>query len=915
MVTCTAHLLIQQRVDNEIILSGKQQIALTTGTYLIKAGLRSINCRVKVSYDKNSYVNKLKLEAKIAAALLLPTQNTVNIRIENGEIELVPFLGVFISESKAARLLSGGWDSVYWRFQQWTQAIHGFVYFFTISGINWEQRKVQGYYFNREKVWVSKEFPLPYVIYDRCFGKDGREASYLLRQLVEANELPITVYNSVVKIAKYETYEHLSKYPHLRDALPEYAWYEQTKLLSLMKEHQNVYLKPDRLYKGQGVIRVSQAETGYSIEYRSEQGNEVLNLPDEDSFIAKLEELIAGEQNYLMQVGIDLATFFGNRFDVRVMLQKKTPDCWSVTGINARIAATDSVITSPRSGGNVLRVSEVLNWLFPHDAEKIIENIIQLTCSMGEALEEKFGFLGELGVDLGVDKNGNVKLIEVNGKPLKVSFTRMRDRGLNKEINYAPMLLGFALAGCEVTQKVKYTLPQDNDLIQLKLMPYAPGWPKKVVLLNSLQLKRFGYRLGQLITLRVGATKCSAEIWQQEKDLSEDKIYLSTQLYNELPDYIPKTIALTAYSSQEIVLGPLMGMTVSKDTVEYLDTDVELKKSALLAAAKGIIFYLFTLEDIKWEEELVNAYIYQQKQQKWQQRWLPFPHVLYDLATYPYDPATRAVAKEANKTLRRDPHLQVINARRYFGKWQTYEALSFFRDVRVYVPDTEPLSLSMLEWFLENYPSSYVKSNYGSFGEGVLRVESTQEGLICKAGGELTTSWAFSSTEELYNFIIEKLGTNSIIQQGLPLAQIDGCPFDMRVLMAKDGSSRWVVSSISYRIAQPGAVVTNAMSGAHEIIVGAGEQLPYEGVSWLQITEFAQKIALALETSFGWHGEIGLDIGIDEENRLWLIEANSKPNTTGYLQLTSEAVCDLVYGLPLDYSKFLARRMYALQCF
>jgi len=110
-------------------------------------------------------------------------------------------------------------------------------------------------------------------------------------------------------------------------------------------------------------------------------------------------------------------------------------------------------------------------------------------------------------------------------------------------------------------------------------------------------------------------------------------------------------------------------------------------------------------------------------------------------------------------------------------------------------------------------------------------------------------------------------------------------------------------------------VVTNTALGADEIIVGKNDPFPYRGSSWEEIESFSKNVALALEACFGLHGEIGLDVGLDQQGKLWLIEANSKPNTTGYLQLTSEAVCDLVYGLPLDYSKFLARRMYALQCF
>jgi len=110
-------------------------------------------------------------------------------------------------------------------------------------------------------------------------------------------------------------------------------------------------------------------------------------------------------------------------------------------------------------------------------------------------------------------------------------------------------------------------------------------------------------------------------------------------------------------------------------------------------------------------------------------------------------------------------------------------------------------------------------------------------------------------------------------------------------------------------------VVTNTALGADEIIIGKNDPFPYAGSCWKDIEEFSLKVALALEACFGMHGEIGLDVGIDEHGKLWLIEANSKPNTRGYKEVTSPEVSSLVYGLPLDYAKFLARRMFVLSDF
>ncbi|TGE31490.1 hypothetical protein E4K68_16545 [Desulfosporosinus sp. Sb-LF] len=67
---------------------------------------------------------------------------------------------------------------------------------------------------------------------------------------------------------------------------------------------------------------------------------------------------------------------------------------------------------------------------------------------------------------------------------------------------------------------------------------------------------------------------------------------------------------------------------------------------------------------------------------------------------------------------------------------------------------------------------------------------------------------------------------------------------------------------------------------------------------------------LALEATFGTLGEVGLDVSLDEDGKLWLLEANSKPNTIGYNEVTNEEVLSQVHGLPLDYAKHMIIRMY-----
>jgi len=119
-----------------------------------------------------------------------------------------------------------------------------------------------------------------------------------------------------------------------------------------------------------------------------------------------------------------------------------------------------------------------------------------------------------------------------------------------------------------------------------------------------------------------------------------------------------------------------------------------------------------------------------------------------------------------------------------------------------------------------------------------------------------------------------------------------------------------MISSVNCRIAAKGAVVTNYAAGAQEVIVGPDNEMPHPLLSWDKIRELSCDMLLALEATFGNLGEVGLDVALDEDGKLWLLEANSKPNTIGSNEVASEELLSQVHGLPLDYAKHMILRMY-----
>ncbi|MDA8234749.1 MAG: hypothetical protein M0Z31_08140 [Clostridia bacterium] len=75
--------------------------------------------------------------------------------------------------------------------------------------------------------------------------------------------------------------------------------------------------------------------------------------------------------------------------------------------------------------------------------EVVAERIKQLVFAVARALDEKLGPFGELGLDVGIDNEGQVWLIEVNSKYSRHVFPKeIRTISILRNLEYACWLTG-----------------------------------------------------------------------------------------------------------------------------------------------------------------------------------------------------------------------------------------------------------------------------------------------------------------------------------------------------------------------------------------------------------------------------------------------------------------------------------------
>lgn len=595
-------------------------------------------------------------------------------------------------------------------------------------------------------------------------------------------------------------------------------------------------------------------------------------------------------------------TFLGNPFEIRLLLQKNHNLTW-VNTLMAVAASHPHGSAAGRERGRLLPARSALALAYPGKESEIMQKCLTFALETVQFLEKSNGFILEVQLDLKLTPDGNVFLKDARTRPRHAQYLSLGDPGLMQNIIWTPVSACFNLAGFKPAQNtLPAASPRAKKKFIIRVLKQVRG--KKILFLNKTQQQYLGLKNGQEITLNIGVVSTVVLAATQAFDMSPGRLYLSKDAAENFGFYRGEPLRLIAASRNNLVLGPSLGMTVPAFAWPHITKVSFIKKRALLALKKGILFYCFHLDSVNWEKNCAEGYRLNPRTLTWEKSVVPVPHVIDDHGSLP-----------GPQTVKSHPHkgnchtLQWLNHTRTFGKYETVQALSYFKETAKSIPDTDRFSRQSLVSFLGRYRSCYIKHNFGRCGRQVFRVEKKGSRYVLKSGGSRVKTALFNSPEHLVRHIKTALGEHVIIQQGIELASYKKSPFDMRILMQKDSRQKWVMTSLNMRIGKPGAIVTNFAAGARDRLFFPGQPLPHPGLGWHDLQLFSLKVVCALESHFGTLGEVGLDVALDKNNRLWLLEANSRPSSMAYRTARSKKDAEKIYGNLMDYTVALVRNL------
>jgi hypothetical protein len=235
------------------------------------------------------------------------------------------------------------------------------------------------------------------------------------------------------------------------------------------------------------------------------------------------------------------------------------------------------------------------------------------------------------------------------------------------------------------------------------------------------------------------------------------------------------------------------------------------------------------------------------------------------------------------------------------GKLTKYQLLAKAPDLISALPKTRSMSKSHFLAFMKEYGGVVVKPSGGWGGVGVIAVSSGEEGNFTVHYDRKKTS--IHGIESTYSFVKKKIrSAPHIVQRKISLAKVNGRPFDMRVMMQRKKGSGWVLTGKLAKIAGPGYMITNT-ARSHGRVVTVSTAIRKSNTGGASVSSIQNRIdrislvaAKQLKKYYRWIDTIGLDVGVDNAGKVWIIEVNFMPAKSLFYKLKDKTMYRRIIG-------------------
>ncbi|MBT2678061.1 YheC/YheD family protein [Bacillus sp. ISL-35] len=267
-----------------------------------------------------------------------------------------------------------------------------------------------------KKKWLKAEFPLPKIIYDRCFyanDTESKQSMAIVKWLKSRKDITF-LGNGLPN--KWSIYEVLSR-SALAPYIPETILAASGKaVIAQLEKWSTAILKPVFGSGGAGIFKIKQSGRKFTI---TADANGSLS---EKIFLSTSEteewlDRLCSKNEYMMQPFLELSDSQNRPFDIRVLLQKDWRDNWILRGKGIRLGHKDGILSNLAAGGEIQAFEDFTGSLDFRTRKFLLLELEEILSILPGILEASFPRLFELGIDIGVSKDQALWVLDTNSKP------------------------------------------------------------------------------------------------------------------------------------------------------------------------------------------------------------------------------------------------------------------------------------------------------------------------------------------------------------------------------------------------------------------------------------------------------------------------------------------------------------------
>lgn len=352
-------------------------------------------------------------------------------------------VGVITSRNKTDFYPQTKLSRLYREMVLWGRKKNIIIFLFYPENILWQQKKIKGITLSKNNRWITQYFSFPHIIYNRLPYRSDEKKIYVQKIFEKMQKNNIFLFNTRF-LNKWETYQALKDDLRIISYLPASSIFSKSSLYQFVNSYPEVFLKPQNNSRGQGIIKIISNYDRKQFIFACADVKPLrwIKCTSFQDLYLKLLKYVSQPKYYLLQQGIELAQFKGRIFDLRTQVQKNGEGEWTLTGIGVRIAAPERFVTHIPNGGKAASFEDVINHVFGKEKNRYLVNKIKedltLICKIvPQVLEKNLKInLAILSLDIGIDKNGNLYIFEVNSKPASFDEEEIRKRHLELLTDY-----------------------------------------------------------------------------------------------------------------------------------------------------------------------------------------------------------------------------------------------------------------------------------------------------------------------------------------------------------------------------------------------------------------------------------------------------------------------------------------------